>query len=64
MCKMKEKLKKLLSRRLIVVLFVIIYALIIAVSIRSEYLQYKEIGSKYVSIFFKNLKTEYLATLF
>lgn len=60
MCKMKEKLKKLLSRRLIVVLFVIIYALIIAVSIRSEYLQYKEIGSKYVSIFFKNLKTEYL----
>lgn len=57
---MGEKVKKLFSRRLIVILFLIIYALIIAISARSEYLQYKEIGEQYVSIFFKNLRTEYI----
>ncbi len=57
---MKEKLKKILSRRVIVILFLIIYALIILVSSRSQYLQYKEIGEQYVSIFYKNLKTESL----
>lgn len=58
---MKEK--KLISRRLIVILFFIIYALIILISSRSDYLQYKEIGEQYVSIFFKNLKTKYLVFL-
>lgn len=60
---MKEKEKKIISRRLIVILFFIIYALIIVISSRSEYLQYKEIGEQYVSIFFKNLKTKYLVFL-
>ncbi len=60
---MKKKLKKLFSRRLIVALFVIIYSLIILVSARSQYLQYKEIGEQYVSIFFKNLRTEYIVFL-
>ena len=56
---MKEKVKKILSRRLIVIFFLIVYALIILISARSEYLQYKEIGEQYVSIFEKNIKTKY-----
>lgn len=57
---MKEKVKKILSRRLIVIFFLIVYALIILISTRSEYLQYKEIGEQYVSIFEKNIRTKYL----
>ena len=57
---MKEKVMKVISRRLIVVLFLIIYALIIIISTRSEYLQYKEIGEQYVSIFEKNMKAKYI----
>lgn len=57
---MKEKVKKIVTRRLIVILFLIFYALAILVSTRSEYLQYKEIGDQYVSIFFRNLKTKYI----
>lgn len=57
---MKEKMKKIISRRLIVTFFLIVYALIIIISTRSDYLQYKEIGEQYVSIFEKNMKTKYL----
>lgn len=57
---MKEKVKKIVSRRLIVIFFLIVYALIFLISTRSEYLQYKEIGQQYVSIFEKNIKTKYL----
>lgn len=57
---MKEKVKKILSRRLIVIFFLIVYALIILISTRSEYLQYKEIGDQYVSIFEKNIRMKYL----
>lgn len=55
---MKSKLKKIFSRRLIVILFLVIYALIFVITTRSQYLQYKEIGEQYVSIFFKNLKSK------
>lgn len=61
---MKEKLKKLVSRRLIVILFFVFYAIIFLVSARGEYLQYKEIGEQYVSIFFRNLKTKYIVFFF
>ena len=57
---MKEKVMKVISRRVIVTLFLIIYALIIVISTRSEYLQYKEIGEQYVSIFEKNMKAKYI----
>ena len=57
---MKDKLKKVISRRIIVGFFLILYAFIIIVSTRSEYLQYKEIGTQYVSIFKKNIRTRYL----
>ena len=57
---MKEKISKFISRRLVVILFFIIYAIIFLVSTRGEYLQYKEIGEQYVSIFFKNLRTKYI----
>ena len=60
---MKEKMKKIVSRRAIVIFFLIVYALIIMISTRSEYLQYKEIGEQYVSIFEKNVKTKYLVFL-
>lgn len=60
---MKEKMKKVISRRAIVIFFLIVYALIIMISTRSEYLQYKEIGEQYVSIFEKNIKTKYLVFL-
>ena len=55
---MKEKVKKIVTRRLVVTFFLIIYALILIVTTRSAYLKYKEIGEQYVSIFFKNIKTQ------
>lgn len=55
---MIDKIKKIVSRRLIVVLFFVLYVAIFIVSARGEYLQYKEIGEQYVSIFFKNLRTK------
>ena len=57
---MKEKVKKIVTRRLVVIFFLIIYALIMIVATRSAYLNYKEIGEQYVSIFYKNLKTQFL----
>ena len=57
---MKDKLKRVVSRRIIVGFFLILYAFIILISARSEYLQYKEIGSQYVSIYEKNIRTRYL----
>ena len=57
---MKEKVKKIVTRRLVVTFFLIIYALILIVTTRSAYLKYKEIGEQYVSIFFKNIKTQFL----
>ena len=53
---MKDKLKRVVSRRIIVGFFLILYAFIILISARSEYLQYKEIGSQYVSIYEKNIR--------
>ena len=47
---MKEKVKKIVTRRLVVTFFLIIYALILIVTTRSAYLKYKEIGEQYVSI--------------
>ncbi len=55
---MKSKVKKLLNRKFIVILFLIIYILALTVGVRSMYLQYKEIGEQYVSIFKKNLETQ------
>lgn len=57
---MKDKVKKIISRRLIVILFFILVGAVFFVSARGEYLQYKEIGEQYVSIFFKNLRTKYI----
>jgi len=57
--RMKEKVKKIVTRRIIVIFFLIVYALIMLISTRSEYLQYKEIGEQYVSIFYKNIRTKY-----
>ena len=55
---MKLKLKKLLNRKFIVILFLIIYVIALTIGVRSMYLQYKEIGEQYVSIFKKNLETQ------
>lgn len=55
-----EKAKKFISRRLIVILFFILAGAVFIISARGDYLQYKEIGEQYVSIFFKNLRTKYI----
>lgn len=55
-----EKVKKVISRRLIVILFFVLAGAAFLISARGEYLQYKEIGEQYVSIFFKNLGTKYI----
>ena len=55
-----EKIKKFISRRLIVILFFVLAGAVFLISARGEYLQYKEIGEQYVSIFFKNLRTKYI----
>lgn len=55
-----EKVKRIISRRLIVILFFVLAGAVFLISARGEYLQYKEIGEQYVSIFFKNLRTKYI----
>ena len=55
---MKLKVKKLLNRKFIVILFLIIYIIAFTIGVRSMYLQYREIGEQYVSIFKKNLETQ------
>ena len=54
---MKLKLKKLFNRKVIVLVFLILYVIAITIGVRSMYLEYKEIGEQYVSIFKKNLET-------
>lgn len=58
----KDKKKKGLlgHRTLIVFMVLVIYALISFISLRAEYLEFKGIDEKYVSVFFANLKNKYM----
>ena len=51
-------------RAILVILFVLIYVGITYISLRSQYLQYKELGEQYVSKFFTDIKIKYLIILF
>lgn len=56
---MKKKKFKI-TRKMIVIACLLIYVLISIIIARGQYLEIKEIGEKYVSIFETNLKTKYL----
>lgn len=55
MKKIKEFLKQNL-KTILVVLFILIFAGITYVEIKGSYLEYKELGEKYVTMYFKNMK--------
>ena len=59
---LKEKKKSYKKRVLIVILFLIAFALFSFINYRSEYLQIKEIGQEYITVFKQNIKYKYLIT--
>ena len=59
----KEKLilsKKI--RTILVIIFVAIYILATYISLRGQYLEYRELGEQYVKVFITNLKYKYAIT--
>ncbi len=59
---LKEKKKSYKKRVLIVILFLIAFTLFSFINYRSEYLQIKEIGQEYITVFKQNIKYKYLIT--
>ena len=53
-------MKKINIKMLIVIVFLIILALVAFINIRGNYLEYKELGEKYIPIFETNLKYQYV----
>ena len=47
------------KRRIAVVLFIFIFLIISIINIRGSYLEYKELGENYLSVFFTNIKYQY-----
>ena len=47
-------------RRIIVILFIVIIAIITYVNERGSYLEYKEIGENYISVYWTNMKFRYI----
>lgn len=58
--KIKEILKNKNSRVILVILFLIIFILTTIIVQRGTYLEYKELGDQYISIFEMNLKCKYM----
>ena len=54
------KVHKNKLRTLLVILFILIYAIITYISLRSQYLEYAELGEQYIYVFLKNIKYKYL----
>lgn len=54
----KEKGKKVTLRTLLVCVALIVFAIIVAVTCRAEYLNLKEIGNEYVTVFEENVKNK------
>ena len=52
-------MKKLNARRISVIIFLIIFTISMYINIRGSYLEYKELGEGFISIFTTNLKYEY-----
>ena len=57
--KIMNKDKKSKTRMLLVLLFILIFAIVSYIQLRGSYLEYLELGEKYTSIFFTNLKFKY-----
>ncbi len=57
---MEKKKLGFLNRKLIVIVFFILYILISLIITRAEYLQIKEIGEQYVSIYYTNIVNKYI----
>ena len=59
-----SKIKKIFTvRRALVLLFLAICVLISCISLKGSYLEYKELGEKYISIFWTNIKYKYYVML-
>ena len=58
--KLKEIIKNKNLRVILVILFILIFALITFVSLRGNYLEYKELGENYLEIFYTNLRYKYI----
>ena len=59
----KIKPKKSKLRMVIVLVFIAIFLIIAFIAIRSNYLEYKELGENYKSVFFTNLRYRLITTL-
>ena len=55
----KEKNKKSKARMIAVIVFIIIFAIVSYIQVRGSYLEYQELGQKYVEIFNTNLIYRY-----
>ncbi|MBR3133287.1 MAG: UPF0182 family protein [Clostridia bacterium] len=60
---MEKSKKGFITRKLVVVFFLIIYLFISFVMARGEYLEIKEIGEQYVSIFYTNVANKLAVTV-
>ena len=54
-----SKNKKNKTRMILVVVFILIFALISYIRLRAEYLEYVELGTKYLNVYFTNLIYQY-----
>jgi len=61
--KLKEIMKNRNIKVILVILFILLFALVNFVSIRGNYLEYKELGENYLEIFYTNLKYKYIIML-
>lgn len=52
-------MKKLNARRISVIIFLIIFTISTYINLRGSYLEYKELGERFTSVFSTNLKYEY-----
>jgi len=58
--KLKEKINNKNLKVTLVTLFIFIFMLVTFVSLRGNYLEYKELGQNYLDIFYTNLKYKYI----
>ncbi len=58
------KLKEIINNKnlkvILVILFILIFGLVTFISVRGNYLEYKELGTNYLQIFYTNLKYKYI----
>ena len=59
----KIKPKKSKLRMVIVLIFIAIFLIVTFIAIRSNYLEYKELGANYENVFFTNLRYRLITTI-